>query len=135
VTLVAADAAERAVTSRHPSGFRAARTDFAHPSERYFATLLDLYGVAWRYEPFEFPLAWDDDGHPIKAFRPDFYLPAHSLFVELTVADQRLVTKKNAKVRRMRELYPELKVAVVYQRDLTTLLAAHGLESLLSPAA
>ena len=43
-----------------------------------------------------------------RAFRPDFYLPEHSLLVELTVADQRLVTRKNAKVRRMRELYPEL---------------------------
>ncbi len=121
--------------SPHPSGFRAARVTFAHPSERYFATLLDLYGVAWRYEPFEFPLAWDASGHPTKAFRPDFYLPEHSLFVELTVADQRLVTRKNAKVRRMRELYPELELAVVYQRDLTTLLERHGLEGLLTTAA
>ena len=121
--------------SPHPSGFRAARVAFAHPSERYFATLLDLYGVVWRYEPFEFPLAWDDAGHPTKAFRPDFYLPEHSMLVELTVADQRLVTRKNAKVRRMRELYPELPVAVVYQRDLATLLERHGLEGLLTAAA
>ena len=121
--------------SPHPSGFRAARVDFAHPSERYFATLLDLYGVTWRYEPFEFPLAWDDAGRPTKAFRPDFFLPEHSMFVELTVADQRLVTKKNAKVRRMRELYPELRLTIVYQRDLTTLLERHGLEGLLTTAA
>ncbi len=119
----------------HPSGFRAARVEFAHPSERVFATLLDLYGVTWRYEPIEFPLAWDEAGTPTKAFRPDFYLPEHSLLVELTVADQRLVTRKNAKVRRMRELYPELRLAVVYQRDLTALLARHGLEGLLSLAA
>lgn len=121
--------------ARHPSAFHAARVAFAHPSERLFATLLDLYAVRWRYEPFEFPLAWDDEGRPTKAFRPDFYLPEHSVFVELTVADQRLVTRKNAKVRRMRELYPELTVAVVYQRDLLSLLERHGLEGLLSTAA
>lgn len=121
--------------SPHPSGFRAARVTFAHPSERYFATLLDLYSVTWHYEPFEFPLAWDDAGHPTKGFRPDFYLPEHSMLVELTVADQRLVTRKNAKVRRMRELYPELRLAIVYQRDLATLLERHGLEGLLTAAA
>jgi hypothetical protein len=125
-------AADRA---RHPSAFRAARVAFAHPSERVFATLLDVYGVPWHYEPFEFPLEWDESGHPTRAFRPDFYLPEHSLLVELTVADQRLVTRKNAKVRRMRELYPELTVAIVYQRDLVELLERHGLEGLLSAAA
>ena len=55
-------------------------------------------------------------------------MPDQSLFVELTTADQRLVTRKNGKVRRMRELYPEIPVAVVYQRDFLALLAAHGLE-------
>ena len=121
--------------ARHPSAFRAARTEFAHPSERVFATLLDLYGLRWRYEPFEFPLSWDESGRPTRAFRPDFYLPDHRLLVELTVADQRLVTRKNAKVRRMRKLYPELEVAVVYQRDLAGILERHGLEGLLDPAA
>jgi hypoxanthine phosphoribosyltransferase len=132
---VTAAATERADRARHPSAFGAARVDFAHPSERLFATLLDLYAVRWRYEPFEFPLAWDAAGRPTKAFRPDFYLPDHSLLVELTVADQRLVTRKNAKVRRMRELYPELAVAVVYQRDLAEILERHGLEGLLTTAA
>jgi hypoxanthine phosphoribosyltransferase len=132
---VSADEAPAEDRSRHPSAFRAARVEFAHPSERVFATLLDLYGLRWRYEPFEFPLAWDDEGRPTRAFRPDFYLPDHRMLVELTVADQRLVTRKNAKVRRMRELYPELEVAVVYQRDLAGILERHGLEGLLDPAA
>ncbi len=120
---------------RHPSVRRPATCAFAHPSEQKFAALLDLYGIEWRYEPFEFPLAWDDAGRPTKAFRPDFYLPEHSLLVELTVADQRLVTRKNAKVRRMRELYPELSVAVIYQRDLSALLERHGLGGESSTAA
>ena len=101
---------------------------FAHPSERMFATLLDLYGGrrgATSRSSSRSP--GTTRGDPTRAFRPDFYLPEHSLLVELTVADQRLVTRKNAKVRRMRELYPELRVAVVYQRDLVTLLERHGL--------
>ena len=123
------DATPSLARGRHPSSRASSTIAFAHPSERMFAALLDLYGISWRYEPFEFPLAWDDDGRPTKAFRPDFYLPEHSVLVELTVADQRLVTRKNAKVRRMRELYPELNVAVVYQRDLMTLLERHGFAS------
>jgi hypothetical protein len=100
---------------------------FAHPSERMFAALLDVAGVRWDYEPVEFVLGWRDDGTPSSGFRPDFWLPDHHCFVELTTADQRLVTRKNAKVRRMRALYPEVEVEVVYQRDFRALLAHHGL--------
>ena len=117
---------------QHPSELPAARVVFAHPSERLFAALLDCHHVRWEYEPVELPLRWDEGGSPNGGFRPDFWLPDYGCFVELTTADQRLVTRKNAKVRRMRELYPELRVAVVYQRDLTTLLERHGL---LDPAA
>jgi hypothetical protein len=105
----------------------ASRVRFAHPSERLFATLLDLSGEHWEYEPTEFPLEWDAQGFPISGFRPDFYLPSRGVFIELTTADQRLVTRKNRKVRRMRELYPEVPILVVYQRDFTSLLASHGL--------
>ena len=54
----------------------------------------------WRYEPIEFPLAWDDDGQPTRAFRPDFYVASADLYIELTVADQRLVTTKNRRSAR-----------------------------------
>jgi hypothetical protein len=92
------------------------------------AFLLDLYEIRWEYEPVEFALYWDDVGSPIGGFRPDFWLPDFSCFVELTTADQRLVTRKNAKVRRMRQLYPEVDITVVYQRDFRELLDRHGLE-------
>jgi hypothetical protein len=105
---------------------------FAHPSERLFALLLDLYEIRWEYEPVEFALQWDDDGARNAGFRPDFWLPEFHCFVELTTADQRLVTRKNGKVRRMRFLYPEVEITVVYQRDFLDLLARHGLE--LDPA-
>lgn len=115
---------------RHPSSLASARVTFAHPSERLFATLLDLYEIEWVYEPFEFPLAWTESGEVAKAFRPDFLLPAQNVFVEITVAEQRLVTKKNAKIRAFRELYPEVSLVVAYQRDIVALLARHGLEPL-----
>ena len=74
------------------------------------------------------PCAWNEDGDASSGFRPDFWLPDHRCFVELTTADQRLVTRKNAKVRRLRELYPEVRLVVVYQRQFRALLAHHGLE-------
>lgn len=112
---------------RHPACAPAGTTRFAHPSERLFAALLDLIGERWQYEPVEFPLEWDARGMPISAFRPDFYLPARGEFIELTTADQRLVTRKNRKVRRMRQLYPEVPISIVYQRDFAALLESHGL--------
>lgn len=108
---------------------------FAHDSERQFAELLDFYGVRWEYEPVEFVLQWHDDGQPKKAFRPDFYLPDHDCFVELTTLNQKLVTRKNAKVRRLKELHPEVEVTLVYQRDYLALLANHGISRPSSPAA
>ena len=87
---------------------------FAHESERRFARILDFYGVEWEYEPVEFALEWDRDGRPTTAFRPDFWLPQPGLFVEVTTLNQRLVTKKNGKIRRMARLYPEVPVSYTH---------------------
>ncbi len=62
----------------------------------------------------------------VKSITPDFYLPQFELFVELTTMKQRLVTKKNQKIRRMRELYPEIKIKVLYGRDYRKLLFKFG---------
>lgn len=120
---------------RHPSARRSAPQRFAHPSERLFAHLLTLYGHDWIYEPFEFPLAWGEDGVATRGFRPDFYLPSERLFIELTVCDQRLVTKKNQKIRRFRTLFPEVALLVVYRRDFHALLDQHDLPNLEDRAA
>ena len=101
---------------------------FAHNSERQFAKLLDFYGVAWEYEPTEFILEWDRNGEPTQAFRPDFYLPAYNFYIEITTLNQKLVTKKNRKARRLRELYPDVEVKLLYQRDYLNLLVKFGLE-------
>ena len=101
---------------------------FAHNSERQFAKLLDFYGIAWEYEPRTFTLECDRDGNPAQAFTPDFYLPAYDLYIEITTLNQKLVTKKNRKARRLRELHPEVQIRVLYQRDYLHLLVKYGLE-------
>ncbi len=42
--------------------------------------------------------------------------------------NQKLVTKKNGKVRLLRELYPEINCKIFYQRDYLNLLVKYGLE-------
>jgi hypothetical protein len=101
---------------------------FAHNSERQFAKLLDFYGIVWEYEPRTFWLEHDPQGNPVQAFAPDFYLPAYDLYIEITTLNQKLVTKKNRKVRRLRELEPGIKVKIFYQRDYLALLVKYGLE-------
>ena len=90
--------------------------------------MLDFYGIEWTYEPRAFPIAWDDEGKASRFFTPDFYLPGDDLFIEITTMNQKLVTKKNRKVRRMKELYPDVNCKVFYQRDYLHLLVKYGLE-------
>jgi hypothetical protein len=99
---------------------------FAHESEQELARFFNFYSVEWRYESVCFPLSWDEQGRVVKSITPDFYLPQFELFVELTTMKQRLVTKKNQKIRRMRELYPEIKIKVLYGRDYRKLLFKFG---------
>ncbi|HKA18219.1 MAG TPA: hypothetical protein VKN18_07875, partial [Blastocatellia bacterium] len=62
------------------------------------------------------------DGNVTGSFTPDFYLPDHNLYIELTTAKQQLVTKKNRKVRQLRKLYPEINVKVLYASDYRKLI-------------
>jgi len=100
---------------------------FANQSEEIFANLLDFYRIAWEYEPRSFPIQWDRDGRIMEAFTPDFYLPEFDLYVELTTMKQSLVTRKNRKVRLLRELYPQINVQVFYQKDFENLVFKYGL--------
>ncbi len=100
---------------------------FAHQSEEMFANLLDFYRIAWEYEPRSFPVQYGADGTVLEAFTPDFYLPEFDLYVELTTMKQSLVTRKNRKVRLLRELYPHLNIQVFYQKDFENLIFKYGL--------
>ncbi len=70
---------------------------FANDAELECAQIFDFHGIPWDYEPRTFVL---------EAFTPDFYLPEQDLYLEITTMKQSLVTKKNRKMRRLRELYP-----------------------------
>ena len=95
---------------------------FAHKSEKEFSKILDFYRIKWEYEPKTFTLCFDMDGNPLVSFTPDFYLPFLCLYLELTTLNQKLVTKKNYKIRKLRELYPYINIKLFYKKDYNSLL-------------
>lgn len=100
--------------------------NFAHESEREFARILDFYQIQWCYEPSTFAIRWDEQGKAIESFTPDFYLPEYDQYIEMTTLKQGLVTKKNRKVRLLRELYPDINIKIMYGRDYRRLLEKYS---------
>ena len=100
-------------------------SSFGHSSEEEFAKLLDFYRIEWLYEPRSFPLVWQN-GKVAEMFTPDFYLPELDLYIELTTLKQSLITEKNRKLRRLRELYPEINIKLLNKSDYLRLLAKYG---------
>ena len=101
---------------------------FANEAELECAKILDYHGVRWQYEPCTFVLERDEEGRVIEAFTPDFYLPDQRLFLEITVMKQSLVTRKNRKLRKLRLLYPDVRVKLFYRRDIERLAQRYGLD-------
>ena len=101
---------------------------FQNDVEIECAKLLDYYRVPWDYEPRTFVLEQAEDGTVIEAFKPDFYLPEQDLYLEVTVMKQSLVTRKNRKLRKVRELYPDVKVKLFYKRDIQRLAERYRLD-------
>jgi bifunctional protein TilS/HprT len=106
-----------------PSSLRP--SSFGHPSEQEFAKLLDFYRIEWLYEPRSFTLA-QQNGKVVEMFTPDFYLPELDLYIELTTLKQSLITEKNRKLRRLRDLYPEINIKLLNKSDYLRLLAKYG---------
>lgn len=103
-----------------------APTQFAHDSEAEIARLLDFYGVTWQYEPRSFPLEWGDDGRATQSFTPDFYLPDYDLFLEVTTVRPSLINRKNRKLRKLRERYPDINIKLLTLRDVEALFLKYG---------
>ena len=114
------------VDSRDERGTTVAGTRFAHASEAEMARILDFYGVRWDYEPTTFPILWNTDGDVVESFAPDFYLPDLEMYLEMTTLKQRLVRKKNRKLRRLRELYPDVRIKLFYARDFRAMMLKYG---------
>jgi hypothetical protein len=102
------------------------RPNFAHASEAELARILDFYQVAWQYEPRTFPILFNLEGAVVESFSPDFFLPDLDLYIELTTLRQSLVRKKNRKLRRLRELYPDIRIKLFYAKDFKALLLKYG---------
>jgi hypoxanthine phosphoribosyltransferase len=101
-------------------------TRFAHASEAEMARILDFYDVRWEYEPTTFPILWNLEGDVVESFAPDFYLPELEVYLEMTTLKQRLVRKKNRKLRRLRELYPDIRIKLFYARDFRAMMLKYG---------
>jgi hypothetical protein len=102
---------------------------FSHSTEEAFARILDFYGIEWQYEPRTFPLAWDAAGNVTEAFTPDFYLPQQNLYIELTTLRPKLSTYKNRRLKRMKELYPEINIKLFKRREMHRLMVKFGLDT------
>jgi cytidylate kinase len=94
----------------------------AAQAEVEFARILDMYQIEWKYEPKTFPIEWDAEGNVTLAFCPDFYLPHFDTYIELTTMNQRYVTTKNRKAKKLRELYPGTNIKIVYKKDFQSLI-------------
>jgi hypothetical protein len=105
---------------------RETTSPFAHASEAEMARILDFYGIVWEYEPHTFPILWNLEGDVVESFSPDFYLAELDLYLEMTTLRQKLVRKKNRKLRRLRELYPDVNIKLFYARDFRALMLKYG---------
>jgi hypothetical protein len=101
---------------------------FVNQAELEVAKLLDFYRIPWQYEPRSFVLETDADGRVLEATTPDFYLPDQDLYLEVTTMKQSLVSRKNRKLRKLRERYPGVKVKLFYKRDIERLVEKYRLE-------
>jgi hypothetical protein len=101
---------------------------FVNEAELECAKILDYHGVPWQYEPRTSVLERDKNGRVTEAFTPDFYLPEQRLFLEITVMKQSLVTRKNRKLRKLRQLHPDIRVKLFYKRDIERLAQRYRLD-------
>jgi hypoxanthine phosphoribosyltransferase len=100
---------------------------FVNDAEAECARMLDFHGIPWEYEPRSFVLEKDEHGRVLEAFTPDFYLPEQDAYLEVTVMKQSLITRKNRKIRKLKEQYPDVTIKLFTRRDFERLAQKYGL--------
>jgi len=73
-------------------------------------------------------LQTDENGNVKECFTPDFYLPEYDLYVEVTTLKPSLATRKNRKLRRLKERYPDVRIKLFKLGDFRKLMRKYGLE-------
>jgi hypothetical protein len=93
----------------------------ATPSEAVVAAALDRARVTWIYEPTRFVISRNEDGTEHEACVPDFYLAALDLYLEVSDGSPRRLNRKRAKLNRLREVHPEIRVELVGPLEIAEL--------------
>ena len=101
---------------------------FAHYSEQLFTEHLNLFEIDWVYEPRSFPLKWGS-GAIKMMFTPDFYLPEYDTYIEITTMDQKLITKKQKKIKLAQKLYPQTTFKLINEQEYYNFLTKDKEES------
>ena len=90
--------------------------------ERACTERLEELGVAYTYEPDTYVLEESEDGAPLLAFAPDFYIEECDGYIEATCA--RSTYKKRRKMRKCLERYPGVVVVLCSKADGDTIDSA-----------
>ncbi len=93
----------------------------ATASEAVVAAALDRARVSWLYEPTRFVISRNADRTEHEACTPDFQLVALDLFLEVSDGSPRRLNRKRAKLNRLREVHPELRVELIGPYEIAEL--------------
>lgn len=102
---------------------------FAHELEERFAEILDYFELEYEYEPTTFILKTTANGEIKQGFTPDFFIPEHNIYVEITAMNGSSCNKKRRKIEAIDELYG-IKAILFHRKrieDILTKFKNHAL--------
>ncbi len=97
---------------------------FANLSELIFASKIDKAGLAWDHEPTAFSFDQPVGSSRPRGFLPDFYLPDHELYIELTTGISGDKSGKNVKQRLMKQQHPSVQVLILTRDAFAACMSA-----------